>query len=149
VRNEAPSGSEIADKAARIKLDNRKDINGEKNGKKVRFRGADLSQVKSLDELEAGQVFGVLETELTGEETTLPAGKHNLFVSKVEGQWRVYAEAGGQIVAVAARVSVTEHTPSSREAIRPRFSPEGWCLFEICLIEFWGFCILRIGFVCF
>lgn len=148
MRNRAPSGRDIAEKAARIKFDARKDIHGEKNGKKVHLRGVDLSHVKSLDELEAGQIIGVLETELGGDETTLPPGKHNLFISKVEGAWRVHAESGGQIVSEAARVSVVEHTPSTREVLRPKFSQEGWCLIDICLLEIWGFCILRIGFIC-
>jgi hypothetical protein len=148
MRNDAPTGKEIAEKAARIKLDGRKNIQGERNGKAVRFRGADLSHVKSLDELEAGQVIGVLDTQLSGDESTLPPGTHNLFVSRVSGTWRIYAESGGEIVAEAARVSVAEHTPSSREPLRPRYGPEGWCLLDICLLEIWGFCLFRIQFCC-
>lgn len=149
MRTEAPSGSEIAQKARSIRFDSRKDIRAEQNGKKIHFRGADLSHVKSLDELESGQVIGVLETELAGDETPLPQGTHNMFISRVGGTWRVQAESGGQIVAEAARVSVTEQTVSSRKELRPRFSPEGWCLIDFCLIELWGVCLFQLQAFCF
>src|SRR4051812_16572920 len=122
MRNDIPSGREIADKAKQIKFDKRKDIVGEKNGKKLHFQGADLSHVTSLDELENGQAIGVMDTELAGDETSLPPGKHNLFLSKVNGQWRVHAETGGQVVAEAVRVSIVEHKPSDRRTPQPRFS---------------------------
>lgn len=149
MRKDKPSGSEIAQKAKTIKFDSRKDIRGEHNGKKVHFRGADLSHVKSLADLEAGQVIGVLETELAGDETTLPPGTHNMFLSNVDGKWSVHAESGGQIVAEAARVSVTENTVSGRKELRPRFSPEGWCLIDFCLFEMWGICLFQLQAFCF
>jgi hypothetical protein len=131
-----------------IKFDPRKELRGERDGKKIHFRGADLSDVRSPDELEAGQVIGVLETELAGDETTLPPGTHNLFLSNVDGKWRVHAESGGRITGEAARVTIAEHTPLSRAALRPQFSPDGWCLLDICLFEWGGFCLLRIQLLC-
>lgn len=149
MRADAPTGSEIARMAKDIRFDSRKDIRTEQNGKKIHFRGADLSHVKSLAELESGQVVGMLETELAGDETTLPPGTHNMFISKVDGTWRVHAESGGRIVAEAAHVSVTEQTISSRKELRPGFSPKGWCLIDFCLIELWGVCLFQLQAFCF
>jgi hypothetical protein len=149
MRKDDPSGREIAEKAKQIKFDNRKDIVGEKNGKTMHFLGADLSHVKSLDELEDGQVIGVMDTALAGDETTLPAGKHNLFLSKVGGEWRIHAESNGEIVAQAVRVSVAEHAVSTRRVSNPHFSQQGWCLIDICILSIWGCCVLYIALFCF
>jgi hypothetical protein len=62
----------------------------------------------TLRELEAGQVIGVLETTVAGPETGLPAGRYHLYLAKVGERWRLYAEAGGEIVREASRISLQE-----------------------------------------
>jgi len=123
-RKEKPTGKEIADKAKAAKLDPANAIIGEKEGKKIKLTPADLSHVKTEAELEDGQMIGVLETEVAGDETPLLPGKYNLFLTKVGNDWHVYAESEGKIVAEAVRVKMEE----AKEKKKPEFVPEGWCL---------------------
>ena len=149
MRKEKPTGKEIAEKAKKIKLDKEKFVHGKKNGKSVKFTGAELPTLNSEEELEEGQVIGVLENELEGDETGLPPGKYNLFLANVEGNWKVYAESGGEIKKEAARVKVEYHQWGKQKKEMPRFEPEGWCLFNVCLVSVWIFCLVSVGVLCF
>jgi len=146
MRKEKPSGREIADMAKKTRT--RTDVVlGKKDGKNVKFTPAELEHLKDLDEFEDGQVIGILENELEGDETNLPQGKHNVFLSKVDGNWKAYAEAGGEISTEAARVEVSYHRLDERRSSQGKFHPEGWC-FTICLIPFFWKCILSAR-ICF
>jgi hypothetical protein len=90
------------------------------------FTPADLSQLKSLDDLKAGQVVGQLENDAAGDETGLPPGKYNLYVARVDGRWRAYAESGGQIVKEAARADV-QSSGQAPTGKKPQFRAQGWC----------------------
>jgi hypothetical protein len=147
-QEKAPSGREIAEKAKSVTLHREPVIHGKKDGKNVKFTKADLGHLKSPQEVESGQVIGVLETEIEGDESGLPPGKYNLYLKKVGGEWKVYAESGGKVVGQAARVEVKTHGKPSGEVI-PRFEPEGWCLFNICIVDCWIFCCVEVGIVCF
>lgn len=148
-RTQKPKGKEIAQKAREMKLDKNKSAHGEKHGKSIKFTGTKLPLLNSLEELEEGQVVGVLETELGGDETPLPPGKFNLFLAKVNGDWHVYAESDGEIRGEAKRVTVERYLWGERKEERPRFSPEGFCFFSICLLGWGPFCIVGIGLICF
>ncbi len=124
-RRDKPSGAEIAQKASSAVLDSENSTTGEKNGKKIKLTPANLPQGKSEAELEDGQVIGVLENEVGGDETGLPPGKYNLFLAKVGNDWHTYAESGGRIVAEAARVKVEKQSQGTRR--RPEFHAQGWC----------------------
>lgn len=145
-KTQEPVGREIAEKARGIRLDEKRSVHGKKGGKKAKFTAADLTHVKTLDDMEEGQVIGVLDTELEGDETRLPSGKYNVFVAKVNGDWHGYAESGGRVVAKAARATVTRHRVGERKTAGS-FSPRGWC-FRICVVPFWGSCLVSIR-ICF
>ncbi|NIM11954.1 MAG: hypothetical protein GTO45_07550 [Candidatus Aminicenantes bacterium] len=117
-------GKEIREKAKKMKLDKTKVVHGKKNGKRVKFTGAKLEHVKSMKDLEQGEVVGVLDNELSGDETNLPPGKHNVFLKKVNGEWKAYAESGGKVVAEAARVTMEK---KDKKEAKPQFKPDGWC----------------------
>lgn len=133
----------------RLVLDEDRAIHGEKKGKKVKFVPARIPQLNSEEELEEGQIIGVLENELEGEETKLPMGKHNIFVAKVNGEWKGYAESNGEIVAEAARVKIEHHQWGKHKTGKPEFKEEGWCLVNVCLVSVWIFCLVSVGFICF
>jgi len=124
-RKGPPTGKEIAQKANSAKLDASNAVVGEKVGKKIKMTPADLSEF-SYEDLENGQVLAVIEGDLAGDETSLPAGKHNIFVTKVGSTWHAYAEADGRIVAEAKRVRV-ERTSKTKPG-KAEFQAEGWCL---------------------
>ena len=149
MRKDKPTGREIAEKARNIRLDKDNSVRGMKGGKSVEFTGVKLNPLASMDELEEGQVIGVLETEIEGDETGLPVGKYNMFITKENGDWHIYAESGGEVAGKAIRVSVKRHSWGDKEVDKPRFEEEGWCLFSICLISVWGFCLLEVGVFCF
>jgi hypothetical protein len=131
-------GKEIREKAKKMKLDKTKVVHGKKNGKRVKFTGAKLEHVKSMKDLERGQVVGLLENELAGDETNLPTGKHNVYLKKVNGEWKAYAESDGKIVAEAARVTVEKRDKKDTGNLNPQFKPDGWCIWSFC---WWIFCI--------
>ncbi|MEE9441352.1 MAG: hypothetical protein V3V99_01640, partial [candidate division Zixibacteria bacterium] len=132
MRKEKPTAEEIVEKAKRIRLHEKGTAYGKKDGKGAKFTPADTSHIKTLDEFEEGQVIGVLENEFEGDETGLPVGKHNMYLANVGGDWHVYAESGGSIVAEAVRVDVEYHKVGDRKSTKPTFNPHGWC-FCVCV----------------
>ena len=145
MRQEKPSGREIAEKAKGMRLLKGEAVKGNKNGKIITFTPADTSHIKSLDDFEEGQIVGVIENEHTGDETDLPPGKHNLFLTNIDGNWNIYAESGGNIVAEAVRVEVDYYKIGDRKPTKVTFNPNGWC-FCWCLYRVWFWCILRVCF---
>lgn len=147
IRRDRPSGIEIAQKAKAIQLDRKRSVSEKKDGKVVTFTGADLlsivpkdmstgvSAITFLDSLALGQVIGLLENELEGDETNLPAGTSNLLIANVNYEWKCYAERDGEVVAEAVNVSVEQSPGVKGEDLHPppRFDPQGWCIYY----EFW------------
>jgi hypothetical protein len=143
-RKAAPAGQEIVQKAKTAKLERARATTVEFKRKKIAFTPANLDQVKSQGELEAGQVIGLLETEAVGDETGLPPGNYNVFAAKVGDQWHAYAEAGGVVVKEAVRVRMERATKGPAD-LKPEFRAEGWCI--VCWVkENWGGVIRSISF---
>lgn len=137
-RDKAPTGQEIRDKARGGGLDNAKTAEGRKGGKKSTLTPARLEHLRGIEDLENGEFIGVLDTEIEGDRAGLPAGKYNLFIAKVGGDWHVYAESDGQVVAEAA--SVVERPDTPRD-MKPQFREGSFCWwvwliftgFELCV----------------
>lgn len=123
-RSKPPAGKEIAEKAKAATLDKSKVGTGSKGGKKAKFTPAHLPNVKRIEDLEEGQAIGLLETEIEGDRAGLPAGTYNVFIAKVGDDWKVYAEANGQVVAEAASVTQRNDRPADD---RPQFSEGSFC----------------------
>jgi len=128
------TGAEVAAQAKRMKLQHERSAHAEMGGKGSRFTPARLDHLHKLEDLEAGQVIGVLDTELAGDETDLPPGKYNVHVRKREdGEWEAVAEADGRVVSRAARVTVRKEKEHPRgkghagELPPPDFREHGWC----------------------
>jgi len=149
MRKEKPKGSEIAEKRKKVKLDTERAIEGVKKGKKIKFTPTILPKMNSVEELEDGQVIGVLENEIEGDETDLPIGKHNIFIAKIDGEWKGFAEFNGEVVAEIEKVSIKKHHWGEKKREKPQFKEEGWCLFNICLVYVWIFCLVSVGVICF
>lgn len=133
-RKSAPSGAEISQKAMAAMPDHENSASSQKAGKKIKITPVRPAQIKSEAELEDGQVIAVLETDAEGDETGLPAGKYNLFATKVGRDWHVYAESGGRIAAEGVRVR-PEKTVGPRKAA---VSPRGWCVYVSCYWGWWA-----------
>ena len=123
-RDKAPTGKEINEKARKAKLDKGKESVGEKGGKKSKLTPARLDHLKGPEDLEDGQLVGVLETEVPGDAAGLPPGTYTVFIAKVGHDWEVYAESGGEIVAQAANVTERKDTPKD---MKPKFSEGSFC----------------------
>ena len=121
-RAAAPAGAEIAAKAKAARLDRANAGAGEFQGKRITFTPALLDPGTDLA---GGQMIGVLENEVAGDETGLPAGRYNLFAAQLPDGWHVYAESNGQVVKEALRVKV-ERRPGPPADKRPRFRAQGW-----------------------
>lgn len=145
-------GREVAARAKQTGLDERRKASAEMTGKASRFTPARLDHVQSLEDLEKGQVIGVLDTDLAGDETDLPPGKYNVYVRKgQDGTWEAVAERGGEIVSKAARVEVRTHKEHPKgkgapeEVLLPEFRHDGWCWWVcwpfgpiwVCLLVCW------------
>lgn len=141
MRTTKPSGREVAEKARGVRLDKNRSFSGVKNGKNVKFTPANIDHIKTLEEFEEGQVVGVLENDLEGDESNLPVGKYNVFLANVNGEWHAYAESGGNVAAEAARVEVSQYKIGEGKSTRSTFNPNGWCCCW-CLLSWWGRCYL-------
>lgn len=144
-------GQRVAQQAKEMHREERREAKGSMGGKESRFIPARLDHVRKLKDLEEGQVVGVLDTDLAGDETDLPAGRYNLFLRRGEdGEWEAVAERDGRIVSKAARVTVSvEKEPPGGGRGRgegrpddlplPEFREQGWCW---CWWSFCGFWVL-------
>lgn len=127
-------GSDVAARARKAQVDSERRAGAEMAGKKSHFTPSRLDHLRRTEELEEGQVVGVLDTDLAGDETELPPGRYNLFLRKGENdQWEAVAEADGRIVAKAARatVRIEKERPGAAgktgELPLPEFRERGWC----------------------
>jgi hypothetical protein len=129
-------GPDVAALAKKIRLEDDRRGTGEMGGKKSHFIPARLDHLHNPEDLEQGQVIGVLDTELAGDETDLPPGKYNVFLRKGDdGEWEAVAETDGRIVSRAARVTVRSEKEKEgpgrekgpRKPPRPEFKERGWC----------------------
>ena len=123
IRTVPPSGGEIAAAARSGILDPVNSATATVLGKPFKFTPVRMPQSGAKPTTGIG-FAGVLENGAEGDETGLPPGRYNLFVTNVEGQWKGYAEAGGRIVREAIRVS--EGNPP--RGAKPQFVEKGWCV---------------------
>jgi hypothetical protein len=123
-RKVKPTGQEIAAQVKGARLDAANATQGELHGKHIKLTPVDPGQPKSLGDLEAGQTIGVMETEVAGDETSLAPGKYDLYAAKVGDKWHVYAEAQGQIIQEATRVSLSERKRGG--GTKPEFHAQGY-----------------------
>ena len=103
-----PSGAEIAAAARAAALDVANAASATLSGKSFRFTPA-------RGNASGSEAFaGVLENGAPGVKTGLPAGRYNLYVARVNGQWKAFAESGGQIVRETSEVTVSAGTPGAK-----------------------------------
>ena len=126
-RPTAPNGSEIAAAARAARLDTGNVATATMFGKPFKFTPAQIPTKASPPGDGKGQFLGVLENGAVGDETGLPPGKYNLFVANVNGQLKGYAEANGQIVKEAIRVTSTPAQEGAKG--RPQFNEKGWTVY--------------------
>jgi hypothetical protein len=126
VRLGAPAGTYIAERLKDADLDGRGAVTYEHEGKKITFTPARVTE--SLEEAAQGHVLGVLETELDGGETGLPAGRYTIFAKSVGGEWEAFAELDGTVAKQALRVTANDVKGDGKPP-KPEFSTSegGWC----------------------
>lgn len=125
-RTTPPNGSEIAAAARAARLDPGNVGTATMFGKPFKFTPAQAPA--KTDKPDAGKdgFLGVLENGAIGDETGLPPGKYNLYFANVNGQLKGYAEANGQIVKEAIRVTSTPAPDGAKG--RPQFIEKGWSI---------------------
>jgi hypothetical protein len=126
VRLGAPAGAYIADRLKDARLDDDRAATEEHQGKKITLVPARVT--KNLDDAAQGHVVGVLETEIEGGETGLPAGRYTIFAKSVGGEWEAFAELDGSVVKQALQVTAAEANEDDKPG-KPKFgaSEGGWC----------------------
>ena len=103
-----PSGAEIAAAARAAALDVANATTATLSGKSFRFTPA-------RGNASGNEAFaGVLENGAPGVRTGLPTGRYNVYVARVNGQWKAFAESGGQIVRETLDVTVSPGTPGAK-----------------------------------
>jgi hypothetical protein len=117
-----PSGAEIASAARAAALDPGNAVTATILGKRFGFTPSGVAQ-RSGNGLE--MFVGVLENGAAGDETGLPPGRYNILLAQVAGEWKGYAESGGQVAGKAVRTSVGAATTGR---MRPTFKEKGWCI---------------------
>lgn len=134
-RKDKPTGKEVAQKAKSAKFHPENSTTVKKGGKQIKATPANLRHVTE-QELEQGQVIGLLETELDEKTTGLPPGKYHMWMAKVEDQWQVLAESGGTVVAEGSDVQF-EKLPPGRKPGKPKIEFGSiWIQFCICIDDF-------------
>ena len=133
-RKAPPNGAEIAQMAKGKKLDEGNRLVAAFQGQPIAYTpAAENASITSLDDLRGGRFLGVLETKAVGDESGLPPGTYNVFVAEVDGKWRAFAEANGEIVKEAARVRIVR---SDRENRKPGFGEKGWFISDpVCCVD--------------
>jgi hypothetical protein len=126
IRLGAPPGAYIAERLRDAELDEDRSAKAEQDGKKISFLPA--RPTEKLEDAAQGHVLGVLETEMDGGETGLPAGRYTIFAKNVGGEWEAFAEVDGAVVKQALRVTAADAGDESK-LMKPRFeaSEGGWC----------------------
>lgn len=127
IRLGAPAGTYIAARLRAAELDEGRAVNAEHEDKKIKFTPARATD--DPDEAAQGHVVGVLETEIDGGETGLPAGRYTVFAKNVGGEWEAFAEVDGAVVKQALRVTATDVDDDVSKTMKPKFeaSEGGWC----------------------
>jgi hypothetical protein len=127
IRLGAPPGTYIADRLKDAELDDDRSAKAEHDGKRITFTPA--RPTSDHDVAAQGHVLGVLETQIDGGETGLPAGRYTIFAKNVGGEWEAFAEVDGAVVKQALRVTATDADPDESKLITPKFeaSEGGWC----------------------
>lgn len=137
---EKPNGNEIARKAKTAKFFSEHSTTVKKDGKQIKATPADLRHITE-QELEQGQVIGLLETELDEQVTGLPPGTYHQFMAKIGEQWHVLAESGGTIVAEGRDVKA-EKLPKGQKPPKPKLEFGSlWIRFCIC-IDYDCWCVI-------
>ncbi len=85
IRTPLPTGEEITKAAEMAMLNHRASVTAEKDGKKVTVTPVDSTKTKTSQNLEKGQVVGLIDVEGIPE---LPNGKYVVFVRKSAGRWQ-------------------------------------------------------------
>ena len=149
MKQEKPTGQEIAKMSKEVTLDPENSFETEREGKKVKFTPTKMPSIKSIDEVEDGLIIGVFENEI--ESDKLPKGKFNVFIAKVKKDWQGYLETDGKIVVETDKVSIKRHYFGDRKIKKPRFKfIEGsWRIcFRICLVRVLWWCAVSTR-ICF
>ena len=142
MRKDKPTGKEISEKSKKIKLNEEEAIEEKKEGKKVKFT-PNISKVESMEELEDGFIVGVFEHEFEAKEKTLPPGKYNVFIAKVNGEWQGFAESDGIIKGEAAKVSIERHYWEDLKKTKPSFEFKSICSIQ-CVRWCNGHCLVTV-----
>jgi len=124
-RTTTPNGSEIAAAARAARLDAGNVATATMFGKPFKFTPSQAPAKTDKPDDGNDGFLGVLENGAVGDETGLPPGKYNLYFANVNGQLKGYAEANGQIVKEAIRVTAT---PAPDGKGRPQFIEKGWSI---------------------
>ena len=127
IRLGAPTGTYISERLKGAEIDEDRGATTEHEGKKIRMTPARATD--DPDEAAQGHVIGVLETEIDGGETGLPAGRYTIFAHNVGGEWEAFAEVDGIVAKQALRVSATDVDADISKTLKPKFeaSEGGWC----------------------
>jgi hypothetical protein len=140
-RKDKPSGAEIAQKAKKVKLNAKKTVKAEKNGKTIAFTPVDTAAdagsamndavgynlttasftnspaSTQTDSLASGQVIGQLDTTQAGDETPLDPGVYNIMVAQVNGVWSSYVESNGEIIGEYTDVDVQAAAAAAQDPV--------------------------------
>jgi hypothetical protein len=127
VRLGAPAGTYISARLNDAELDEDRAASAEHEGKKIRLTPARATE--DPEEAAQGHVIGVLDTEIDGGETGLPAGRYTIFAKNVGGEWEAFAEVDGAVAKQALRVTAADVDADISKTMKPKFeaSEGGWC----------------------
>ncbi len=138
-KGQAPIGSEIARAAKSIKLDRRNSTTAERDGLKVTVTPTKLDNVNTA-QLEKGYIIAVID--VSGGPVP-DRGRHNLFVAKLNGEWRAFLESNARVKEMK-NYQVVASSGSERISRRPEVVvlPTCWCATQCWGTGLNAFCLI-------
>ena len=137
-KNDAPTAEEIARASRSIALNAKASKTAARDGGKVTVTATDLSKLKTVAELERGQVIAVVQA--TGVKD-LRSGKYDVYVMKRDRGWQAFFLSQGKVFEECS-VKVTQGSLAGQKVrpIKITFQKNCFCGGGICTPQ--GLCFM-------
>lgn len=97
MRTKPPTAEEITRKAKEVRLLPGRAATLEQESATLEVIPTKLKGIRSMEDLEEGQVVSVVRSKAAKERAGVKPDHHNVFLAKIGDAWHVYTECGGEV----------------------------------------------------
>lgn len=154
MRSKPPTAEEIARQAKQARLLPKRAATLEHESVAFEVIPTKVTGKRSMEDLEDGQVVGVVRRQRAGEQVGGRLEEHNVFLAKVDGAWKVYAQSGDEVTEQEGEAKLDFHYWGKEKVQRarlakraPKSGPE--CIlipicWTVCLVSVFGYCLVSV-----